>query len=544
MWKLVIEDDEGKRTVVPLSRDDYTIGRQEGNTIRLTERNVSRLHGRVRRKRAGTNGAARDTFALEDCQSYNGVFVNGLRVATAQDLQHGDLIQIGDYRIVLQDDAAASQEVAAVSVSAATTVPQTADVKATVPMATAFRGSLLTERPNRLVMLVGPTPGVEYPLDRERLTVGRAEDASISVNHNSVSRLHCEVHALGDGRFEIVDKGSSNGVRVNAVELRRSIIEAGDTIELGDVRFKFVGAGQIFVPGPNESQQLTAISDREAELATPTRRGLAGYAVPIVGAGVVGAGIILAFVYVLRARAATGAGTEPITSPTTDVEQAIVSEAKAKCTPEDCEEAHRSVSGLPTSSIWRSSPDFRQIESTWAASMLKKAEAEPDIEAKKKILNRIFQTATVDAVQRQQAADQMAALEKGGSLPTTSANGPQAALPTTVTTNVTPPPVPPPATPPTVRRPPEPTSHPTLTSGTASPPTTTAPKPPAVPKVSAEERARTAIIEGRPWEARELLEKKGVRTGHGNTEEVRMLRKLCSTPVDAACLDDLKKNYP
>src|SRR6185436_331137 len=136
--------------------------------------------------------------------------------------------------------------------------------------------------PNRMVMLVGPTPGVEYPLDRERLTIGRAEDATISVNHNSVSRLHCEVHALGDGRYEIVDKGSSNGVRVNAVELRRSIIEAGDVIELGDVRFKFVGAGQVFVAGPNESQQLTAISDREAEFATnETRAG--SYLLPLVG---------------------------------------------------------------------------------------------------------------------------------------------------------------------------------------------------------------------------------------------------------------------
>ena len=102
MWKLVIEDDEGKRTVVPLTRDDYTIGRQEGNTIRLTERNVSRSHGRVRRAR---NGSAKDIFVLEDLRSYNGVFVNGLRVAHTQDLQHGDLIQIGDYRIVLQDDA-------------------------------------------------------------------------------------------------------------------------------------------------------------------------------------------------------------------------------------------------------------------------------------------------------------------------------------------------------------------------------------------------------------------------------------------------------
>ena len=37
MFKLTIEDDEGKTTVVPLARDEITIGRLEGNTIRLTE---------------------------------------------------------------------------------------------------------------------------------------------------------------------------------------------------------------------------------------------------------------------------------------------------------------------------------------------------------------------------------------------------------------------------------------------------------------------------------------------------------------------------
>ncbi len=40
MVKLIIEDDEGKTTVVPLIRDEITIGRKEGNTIRLTERNA------------------------------------------------------------------------------------------------------------------------------------------------------------------------------------------------------------------------------------------------------------------------------------------------------------------------------------------------------------------------------------------------------------------------------------------------------------------------------------------------------------------------
>src|SRR3984957_20358952 len=251
MWKLVIEDDEGKRTAVPLTRDDYTIGRKEGNTIRLTERNVSRAHAKIRKLTNGATPAERAHYLLEDQQSYNGVYVNGIRVAQTQELGHGDLVQIGDYRIVLQDDAVVD--------APPTSQP---DPKTTIP--SGQRASLLMERPNRFVMLAGPTPGAEYPLDAERLTVGRAEDASISVNHNSVSRLHCEIHSLGDRRFGIVDKASSNGVRVNTAELRRGIIEPGDVIELGDVKFKFVGAGQIFLPGVNDSQQLSAIGDRAA----------------------------------------------------------------------------------------------------------------------------------------------------------------------------------------------------------------------------------------------------------------------------------------
>src|SRR6185437_14946760 len=106
MWKLAIEDDEGKQTVVPLTRDEYTIGRKDGNTIRLTERNVSREHARLLKKKSasesngnGENG--KSTVVLEDLTSYNGVFVNGLRVTHSQNLTHGDLVQIGDYRIVL-----------------------------------------------------------------------------------------------------------------------------------------------------------------------------------------------------------------------------------------------------------------------------------------------------------------------------------------------------------------------------------------------------------------------------------------------------------
>lgn len=536
MWKLVIEDDEGKRTVVPLTRDDYTIGRQEGNTIRLTERNVSREHGRIKRRRNGaappSNGAPKDNFVLEDRSSYNGLFVNGLRVAHTQDLQHGDLIQIGDYRIVLQDDAASAVETAAIPI---TSTEPGHDVKATIPMAAAFRGQDLTERPSRFVMLVGPTPGVEYPLDRERMTIGRAEDSSISVNHNSVSRLHCEVHALGDGRYEIVDKGSSNGVRVNAVELKRSIIEAGDVIELGDVRFKFVGAGQVFVPGPNESQQLTAISDREAELADPRRKSWGGYALPIVGAGVVGALIILAFVYVLRTRASADNTPTPLPTPP-DTEQAALVEAKKSCSADECDAYQEMIAKISDKSPWRSHADFKTVENLWADSMIKKAAAAQDMTVKRAILARVGGAATLDETRRAKLTAALTELDQPPatpstlpSVPTTATTGPSAVI-TTPTPTVRPPPTHATATPGTV----------TATPVVTAPPVVTA-KPASAQSVL--EKANEAAADGRPAEVRRLLESK-VRSGHGSPDEVRLVRKACSVPYDKLCVDDIKAKYP
>ena len=47
MYKLKIQDDEGRSTRVPMLKDNVSIGRDEGNTIRLTDRNVSRNHARL-----------------------------------------------------------------------------------------------------------------------------------------------------------------------------------------------------------------------------------------------------------------------------------------------------------------------------------------------------------------------------------------------------------------------------------------------------------------------------------------------------------------
>ena len=56
------------------------------------------------------------------------------------------------------------------------------------------------------------------------------------------------------------------------------------------------------------------------------------------------------------------------------------------------------------------------------------------------------------------------------------------------------------------------------------------------------EKATEAAAEGRSADVRRLLEAK-VRSGHGSVEEMRLVRKACSSPPDKACLADIKAKY-
>jgi pSer/pThr/pTyr-binding forkhead associated (FHA) protein len=405
MWKLAIEDDEGNRTLVPLTRELYTIGRRDGNTIRLTERNVSRDHAKLSKRNGVPSEKA--TFVLEDLTSYNGVFVNGLRITHAQDLTQGDLVQIGDYRIVLQDEVQAD---AAAPASAASATPTAIDeAKVTIPGAPYARvASAAFDRPNRLVMIVGPAPGSEFPMDRELLTIGRAEDATISVNHNSVSRMHCEVRALGEGRFEIVDNASSNGVRVNGTELRRGIVEPGDLIELGDVRFKFVAAGKMF--RPTDSQQFELLSDTTAtDVVRPRHRGTT---LPIaIFAAVIVAGGLGAWMHSRwRGEGQTTSAAPVARGPSPD--QSAIEDAKKACFVGDCELAHAGLEAtIAESSPLRTTPDFKDVENRWADQVLARADAEADVTKKRSLYQRVSQSVSADPGRRKIAADKLQQLD-------------------------------------------------------------------------------------------------------------------------------------
>ncbi len=95
--RLIIEDEEGATTIVPLGDEEITIGREPGNTIQLTEQNVSRQHARL------TPGS--DGWLIEDLDSYNGVRVNGVLIEGSVSLNEGDVVQIGDYHLAITNNA-------------------------------------------------------------------------------------------------------------------------------------------------------------------------------------------------------------------------------------------------------------------------------------------------------------------------------------------------------------------------------------------------------------------------------------------------------
>ena len=530
MWKLTIEDDEGKRTPLPLVRDEYSIGRGEENTVRLTERNISRRHASLRHESSG--------WVVSDMSSRNGSYVNGVRLVGEHTVTEGDIVQVGDYRLAFTDE----------ELAATTTDPTKAS---TVPGA----GSAAV-KPDRLVVVVGPDPGFEFLIQQAVVAIGRAPELDLAIAHASVSRVHAEVHALGGGRYEIIDKASANGVRVNGSLLKRGLLEAGDFIELGEVKLKFVGAGQIYRPGA-DAIRLEPVAD-EVEHATvrpPPAAGvvfgttssidaLMGDAAGrsrfaknlMIGAGI-GLVVVAGLFAMQRAKGregtpttgvATGSATQAAAAPLDPI-RAVLEEAKELAAAGDLDLAHnRIVTGLPNSSSLRDGPEARDIEARWADSVLARADQETDVAAKRTLLNSVAQATTVDGARRRSAADKLKDVDYLGTdiheLP--KANKPTAPPP------AAPPPPPNDPPPPPAPRP----ARPVLAADPWSTPP--AAHPPAAAVDTPSSRASDLALEGRDGEARARaqLEPK-VWNGRATPEEIRMLRAICKHMGDRPCSD-------
>lgn len=218
MLRILIEDSEGKSKIAPINPDsDITIGRKEGNSIRLKERNVSREHARIY--------STPDGLFIEPVKARYGLKVNSSKIDGATPLSLGDEIRIGDYRLYVQDENQPQQR------------QEDPDAIVDIP----------PELRPRFVVTSSNFAGTEFPITKTRVTIGRSEQCEIHISHPSVSSQHAEIRRTPRGDFEIRDLNSSNGTKVNGEVISGPVyLTSGCMIALGHVIMRFCAPGDFW----------------------------------------------------------------------------------------------------------------------------------------------------------------------------------------------------------------------------------------------------------------------------------------------------------
>ena len=92
----------------------------------------------------------------------------------------------------------------------------------------------------------------DFPLERDRTSIGRSTESDLVLADPSVSRSHAAL-LRRDGRFVLVDQESSLGVVVNGQATREHVLEDGDRILLGRQALCFRDPASLAVLTSSES---------------------------------------------------------------------------------------------------------------------------------------------------------------------------------------------------------------------------------------------------------------------------------------------------
>jgi pSer/pThr/pTyr-binding forkhead associated (FHA) protein len=210
MPKMIVSIDGVVIKEVQLTKDRTTLGRRPYNDIVIDNLAVSGEH-------AVMQMSGMDVF-LEDLNSTNGTYVNG-KAIKKQQLQNGDSVEIGKYKIkFVHDGAGSDHEKTRVINSGAVVGAAAAASPAAAPMGNAA-----------IRVMSGAAAGREVPLITVVTTIGKPGVAVAAITR----RPHGYVVALVEGAIKPTVNGSAIGT--DAVNLRN-----GDLIELAGTQMQFV----------------------------------------------------------------------------------------------------------------------------------------------------------------------------------------------------------------------------------------------------------------------------------------------------------------
>lgn len=120
----------------------------------------------------------------------------------------------------------------------------------------------------RLVLEPGTPRERSFPLRPGKTTIGRTEDNDIALLDKGLSRLHAEIHVVGD-RLEVLDQASRNGTFVNGVRVKRQSLQPGDVLRLGGVELVLLEGDGPSDSSPTFTRDIHTLFFPRAQLEAP-----------------------------------------------------------------------------------------------------------------------------------------------------------------------------------------------------------------------------------------------------------------------------------
>lgn len=211
-FKIVSNDDPN--VVFETGRREFALGRSKECEIVIQDPHISRVQARVRFES--------NRFYIENL-GQNPVQINGAPTA-GQFLNDGDQITMGTTSFRFETDRSFD----------VTPHPIAFDEK------TIAVGSLPSQVLGpRLVLTTDAGDTQTYPLNKDRLIIGRSEDADIAIPDPSVSRQHGMIEQREDGYF-VQNSSQTNPILLNDAPVSDTRLYSGDHIRVGSFYLTFV----------------------------------------------------------------------------------------------------------------------------------------------------------------------------------------------------------------------------------------------------------------------------------------------------------------
>lgn len=163
----------------------------------------------------------------------------------------------------------------------------------------------------KLVLLSTGMTGRTHELKVDKTTIGRVEDNTFQIAEPSVSSHHCEILLKGTD-VVVRDLNSTNGTFINGEKVSESALKPGQVLRLGQIEMRLEAEGPA---SASKKVDQTMVMQRGVSLSDLEQGGKGagfdtagkgfskkddkGSKIFIIGAIVVGAVIVLLFLYLL-----------------------------------------------------------------------------------------------------------------------------------------------------------------------------------------------------------------------------------------------------